>query len=909
MTGKWLVGGAVVLMVLAFAVAGAVTFGLALSAASSAGSASGSASSHLSPAVSPTFTLSTSSGPVGTAVEVSGTGWVPGDTVLLYFGGAFTAPCGGVVVQPSGDFPSDCEFNVPQVPGGASNPWSVDADDMSTSTTVYASPGFQITASLTLSPDHGVVGSTVTASGTGYDASSAMSFTWDGAPLTTSSCSSDTTGSFSGCTFTVPTGPVGVYQVQGTDASSTAATADFTVSPDIFLSAYSGPVGTSVAVTGTGYHASSAITITFNGVTMTTSPSPCDSDSAGSFGPCTFTVPVIPNGAYDVQAEDSHSNFEFTTFDVTASLSLSPSTGVVGTVVTATGTGFAASSAITMYFDGTAVPAACTLNDGTGTFTCTFTVPAAPNGANTVTARDTAGDSATATFTVNASLSVSPTSGIVGSTFTGTGNGFAASSTITFTLDGYAATSTCASNPAGSFTCAVTVPPAPNGLETVVATDGSNSATNTYAVENSISLSPTSGPPGTSVTVSGNGFGVSSTITIFFDGASQTTTPSPCMTLADGSFSCSFNVPVVPYGAYTVAADGIPATATFTVTAAVTTLSPSSGDVGTVVDASGDGFAASSPISFTFDGIALVTSCTTNSAGAFSACAFTVPPAPHGAETVVAKDGSGNSADATFTVLASLTLSPTSGAVGSWVSASGLGYAASSAITLSFNGVTVATSPSPCDTSSAGSFTCSFQVPANPLGTYTVTAKDGSSNSASATYKVTTSLMLSPTSGAVGSTVTATGNGYAASSTVTITFNDVVVTTSPSPCMTNSAGSFSCTFVVPQAPHGPEVVVAKDASSNTASTTFSVTSKITLSPTSGPGKTIVTVTGTGFAASATITIYFNGDKMTTTPSTCKSNTVGSFSCTFKVPEGKNATHTVEAKDTLGDTATASFKRT
>jgi YVTN family beta-propeller protein len=72
-------------------------------------------------------------------------------------------------------------------------------------------------------------------------------------------------------------------------------------------------------------------------------------------------------------------------------------------------------------------------------------------------------------------------------------------------------------------------------------------------------------------------------------------------------------------------------------------LSPINGSVGTVVSASGTGFASSVKISLTFDGLDLNSSCMTDSNGTFpgtsgTPCRFVVPPVPGGAEAVVATD-------------------------------------------------------------------------------------------------------------------------------------------------------------------------------------------------------------------------------------------------------------------------------
>ncbi|TLY06248.1 MAG: hypothetical protein E6K83_08705 [Thaumarchaeota archaeon] len=67
----------------------------------------------------------------------------------------------------------------------------------------------------------------------------------------------------------------------------------------------------------------------------------------------------------------------------------------------------------------------------------------------------------------------------------------------------------------------------------------------------------------------------------------------------------------------------------------------------------------------------------------------------------------------------------------------------------------------------------------------------------------TASISLTPDNGPVGKTVKVTGTGFAASSTLTITFGGVTQTTSPSTITTNTTGGFTATFKVPKATAGP----------------------------------------------------------------------------------------------------------
>jgi hypothetical protein len=70
------------------------------------------------------------------------------------------------------------------------------------------------------------------------------------------------------------------------------------------------------------------------------------------------------------------------------------------------------------------------------------------------------------------------------------------------------------------------------------------------------------------------------------------------------------------------------------------------------------------------------------------------------------------------------------------------------------------------------------------------------------------------------------------------------------------------------------------------------TPKITLSPSSGPVGTSVTVTGKGFSSGQTVTITYDGKVV----STIKTDSQGRFTATFIVPTSTLGNHQVTAKD-------------
>ncbi|MCI4323491.1 MAG: PKD domain-containing protein [Thermoplasmata archaeon] len=342
-----------------------------------------------------------------------------------------------------------------------------------------------------------------------------------------------------------------------------------------------------------------------------------------------------------------------------------------------------------------------------------------------------------------------------------------------------------------------------------------------------------------------------------------------------------------------VFAPGGSATALFRVDPSVL-LMPPSGDVGTTVSAMGVGFAPNSSIAFAFAGGAVLSTCSTDSTGRFpgtsgTSCVFSVPASPEGPEDLVASDGT-TTANATFSVNSTLTLSSTRGAVGSTIYVMGAGFAADRSVSITFAGVTVVSS---CSTDSTGSFPggsgtpCTLLLPAAPKGLNTVTASDGT-NSLNASYFVTTDLGLSPANGTVGSTVAVSGFGFSADAPETFTFAGVAV---PSACSTDSTGSFpgtsgtACTLTVPASPGGPQTLSATDGT-YTETAVFFVNETMSLSPITGPVGTLVTARGTGALGNSSVTFTFGGVAVNSACSTDSTGTVPGSSgtpCTFAVP--------------------------
>jgi len=156
---------------------------------------------------------------------------------------------------------------------------------------------------------------------------------------------------------------------------------------------------------------------------------------------------------------------------------------------------------------------------------------------------------------------------------------------------------------------------------------------------------------------------------------------------------------------------------------------------------------------------------------------------------------------------------------------------------------------------------------------------------------------IKPDKGIVNRSITISGGGFLASATITIKFDSVTVTSTTS----NTTGGFSTTFKVPQATAGAHIVSVTDGT-NSISKAFTVTTNLALKPKSGLPGASVAVTGSGYAASSTVKITFNGASV----KSIKANSTGGFTTAITVPNDPAAAYTVVGTDGKGNTHSATF---
>jgi len=690
-------------------------------------------------------------------------------------------------------------------------------------------------------PTSGAITGTVTITGTNFNliqGTSTVTFNGTSATPTSWSVASIVVSVPSGAT----TGPV-IVTVGGTASNSKTFTV--TAPPVITsLSPTSYGIGEIVTITGTTFGSSRGTsTITFNGTAATSK----------TWSATSITVPV-PTGATTgnvvVTVTGVASNGKaFTVLPTPNISSLSPAKGPIGETVTITGTTFGATQGTsTLTFNGTTAKPA--------SWSATQILAPVPTGATTGSVVVTLNSvpSNTITFTVDAGpglTSLSPITGPVGMVVTITGAGFGStqgSSTVTFA--GTAATPT-------SWNATTIKVPVPTGAGTgnVVVTVGgvaSNGIKFTVLpTPNITTLSPTSGPVGTSVTINGSSFGTTQgSTTVTFNGvaASPTSWLGWKIVAPVPAGATTGNVVVTENG---VASNGV----AFTVlpTPNITTLSPTSGTVSQSVTITGTSFGSTQGTStVTFNGTA-----GTPTSWAAAKIVVKVPTGATSGPVVVTENGVASNG-VPFTVLPTpsiTSLSPTSGPIAQLVTITGTSFGATQASsTVTFNG----TAGTP---TSWGASQIFVPVPTGATTGPVVVNENGvASNGVTFTVLPTPSITsLSPTSGQVAQSVTVTGTNFGSTQgTSTVTFNGTKGTP------TSWAAAKIVVPVPTGATSGPVVVTVSGVPSNGVTFTVLVAPAISsLSPTSGGIATAVTITGTNFGSTqGSSTVKFNGTAAT-----------------------------------------------
>ena len=188
----------------------------------------------------------------------------------------------------------------------------------------FSTSGSTLNPTISLNPTSGTVATLVTVTGNGFVPISTVAITFDGS--TVAAVTPSTPAGFFTATFKVPPSSIGDHTVKATEGSNSASKT-FTVTssavPTIVLNPTSGPVGTSINITGVNFDPNSEVRIFFFGTVTDTLLSTVTTNNIGEFS-TNSTVPDELPGQYTVEANGG-SSADQTIFTVTPQSTLSSS--------------------------------------------------------------------------------------------------------------------------------------------------------------------------------------------------------------------------------------------------------------------------------------------------------------------------------------------------------------------------------------------------------------------------------------------------------------------------------------------------------------------------------------------------------------------------------------------------------
>ena len=312
-----------------------------------------------------------------------------------------------------------------------------------------------------------------------------------------------------------------------------------------------------------------------------------------------------------------------------------------------------------------------------------------------------------------------------------------------------------------------------------------------------ITLSPSSGHPGEELTVRGEYFEAYEEVEIYYYYNSKRVKVATDDANSSGEFRVTFTIPESYQGKHEVRADGDDGSLAyrdFEVEPGLE-IDPEEGPVGTRVTVEGTGFGEDEDdieVRYYLDSSdyeKVAENIEADEHGSWDTT-FTVPPSDRGSHKIDAKgdDSSlGDVEDVTFDVEPGISLSKSSGYVGDRITVTGSGFKSNErSVKVTSDGEQFGETTNADDN---GAWEISFDIPPGAKGTHKIGAY-GSSTSKSLisekNFTVIPKVMLTPTSGHVGTTLTVGGTGLAANSAIIITYDGTQKATST----TGDEGSF-----------------------------------------------------------------------------------------------------------------------
>lgn len=234
--------------------------------------------------VTPKITqISSNKGSAGSEVEVKGTGFGYREDINIYFDGDEVDLVATIRANDVGTWTG--KFIVPAASQGSHD---ITAGGSYTGEDDVTAAKFTVEPGITITPAKGAVGSEFTVKGSGFRSSEQNIEIMFGSKSAKTGITADSDGVFQ-TTVIVPQSAMGEHEVgargQNTSLSSVEKRT-FEVEPSLFAEPLTGPVGIEIEVGATGLPASTAVTVTYDGVTKGTGTTSSD----GTLAAITFAA-------------------------------------------------------------------------------------------------------------------------------------------------------------------------------------------------------------------------------------------------------------------------------------------------------------------------------------------------------------------------------------------------------------------------------------------------------------------------------------------------------------------------------------------------------------------------------------------------------------------------------------------
>lgn len=267
----------------------------------------------------------------------------------------------------------------------------------------------------------------------------------------------------------------------------------------------------------------------------------------------------------------------------------------------------------------------------------------------------------------------------------------------------------------------------------------------------------------------------------------------------------------------------------------------------------------------------------------------------------------------TFSLVAGqMTISPVQGKVDSYIDLIGTGFAPATTISVKFDGVVVPIEEGSTVTTSTGTFDSSILVPEEKAGAHTITVTVGTVEK-TANFTIMPDILITPQSGENGAEVLVSGTGFGRRVEPRIYFNNFPVETL-SPVLTDTKGTFSTSFLVPgEGLNAGVYQIEADDGTNTAAASFTLNMpppttpepEPTPTPTPTPAKPELTLNstgdtvganvgigGSGFTPNAKVTIKYDDTEV----ATATADAEGIVVAIFTAPPSQHGDHTITVSD-------------